>query len=112
MREYPVPFSAREETPFMAGLTVREMLWIGGGFMLGLVTSAVIFSFMSAKPQNMILSLPVIFPWVLFCYYLAKKKVKEDDKKETLDRHYFKLVKYRRRPHIYLNYRREGDGQG
>ena len=108
MREYPVPFSAREETPFMAGLTVREMLWIGGGFMLGLAASAAVFSCLRAAPQNIVFSLPVILPWVLFCYYLAKKKVKEDDKKETLDRHFLKLLMYRYRPHIYLNYRREG----
>ena len=109
MSEYHVPFSAREEAPFMAGLTVREMLWVGGGFMLGLAAAAVVFAWLALGSLNLIFSLPIIFPCVLFGYYLAKKKVKEDDKKETLDRHCLKLFKYRFRPHTYLNYRKGGD---
>jgi len=92
----------------MAGLTVREMLWIGGGFLIGLFSAVLVFSFLDAGTMNIILSLPIILPCVLCCFFLAKKKVREDDKKETLDRHYLKLFKYRLRSHNYLNYRREG----
>ena len=108
MREYPVPFSTREETPFMGGLSIREMLWIGGGFILGLVATALLFSLLNTDVKNMIICLPVALPFMFLGYYLARKKVVEDDRKETFDKHCFKLFKYKRRPHIFLNYRREG----
>ena len=108
MREYPVPFSAREEAPFMAGLTVREMLWLGGGFIVGLAAAALLFVLFETDVLNMILCLPIIVPFVLLGYCLARKRTKEDDKKETLDRHYYKLFRYRRRSRIYLNFRRGG----
>ena len=109
MREYPVPFSAREETPFMAGLSVREMLWTGGGFILGLITTILLFTMIKADTMNMILCLQVVIPCVLLCFFLSRKRTKEDDKKETLDRHYYKLIRYKFRPHIYLNFRRRGE---
>jgi len=108
MREYPVPFSTREETPFMAGLSVREMLWTGGGFILGIVAAIVLFILLGAETINMILCIPAIIPCVLLCFCLAKKRTKEDDKIETLDRHYLKLIKYKYRSRAYLNYRRGG----
>lgn len=106
MRDYRVPFSTREETPFILGLTAREMLWIGGGFILGLVSSVLTFMIIGAQLRNLILSLPTIIPFTFAGFYLAKKKVSEDDHDETLDRHYIKRLRYKFRPHKYLNYRR------
>ena len=108
MREYPVPFSAREETPFMAGLTVREMLWIGVGFVVGLVAASTAFALSRASATNMIICLPAIIPCVLLSFYLVKKKVIEDDRKETLERHYIKSFKYKQRAKVYLNFRQKG----
>lgn len=105
MREYPVPFSTREENPFIFGLTIREMLWIGGGFFVGLLFAATIFFAVGAKLQNLILCLPVIIPFTIAAFYLSRKRVKEDDHAETLDRHMIKKLKYKLRPHKYLNYR-------
>lgn len=108
MREYRVPFSTLEETPFILGLTIREMGWIGGGFLVGLVFSFITFLIIGAKLQNIILSLPTIIPFTLFGLYLAKKKVIKGDYTETLDRYWFKKIKYKFRPHKYLNFRRAG----
>ena len=108
MREYPVPFSTKGESPFMGGLSIREMLWIGGGFIVGLTAAIAFFALLRTETRSMIVSFPVIIPFVCLGFYLARKKITEDDKKETLDRHCLKLFKYRRRPHIYLNYRKEG----
>ena len=108
MREYPVPFSAREEAPFMSGLTIREMLWIAGGFLIGFIFAIIVFSLFKVKIISVIVCLPVIIPFMLMSLYLAKKQIKEDDKKETLDRHYYKLFKYKYRPKKYLNYREGG----
>jgi hypothetical protein len=108
MREYPVPFSTKEETSFMAGLTVREMLWLGGGFILGLFGASLLFLLLRAETRNMIICLPAVVPCVLASLYLARKKVTEEDRQETLDRHYYKAVRFKYRPHIYLNYRKEG----
>lgn len=108
MKYYPVPFSAREETPFIFGLSVREMLWLGGGFMTGLFVALLTFVLVGAKLQNLIFCLPAITPFVWLSFYLARKKVQEDDHYETLDRHLIKKLKYKFRPHTYLNFRREG----
>ncbi|SFH34414.1 PrgI family protein [Desulfotomaculum arcticum] len=107
MKYYPVPFSAREETPFIFGLYVREMLWIGAGIIVGLVIALIIFVPIGAKLQYLILCLPVMIPFVGLSFYLARKRVKEDDRYETLDRHLIKKLKYKYRPHTYLNFRRE-----
>lgn len=106
MRYYQVPFSAREETPFIFGLTVREMLWLGGGIMLGFTAALATFVFVGAKLPNLILSLPLVIPFVAVSFYLSRKKIREDDHHETLDRHLIKGLKYRFRPHTYLNMRR------
>ncbi|KJS73329.1 MAG: hypothetical protein JL56_11515 [Desulfotomaculum sp. BICA1-6] len=108
MRYFPVPFSAREETPFIFGLTVREMLWLGGGIMAGFMAALATFVFVGAKLQNLILCLPMVIPFMVVSFYLSRKKVREDDHHETLDRHLIKKLKYRFRQHTYLNLRRGG----
>jgi len=50
----------------------------------------------------------VMIPFVWVSFYLSRKKVKEDDHYETLDRHLIKKLKYKYRPHTYLNFRRGG----
>lgn len=106
MRDYPVPFSSREETPFIFGLSTREMLWIGGGAIAGFIMAVVIFFIIGASLQNMIFCLPALLPTTGAGWYLARKPVKEDDNIVTVDRHLLKVLKYRFRPHKYLNYRR------
>ena len=106
MRDYQVPFNTREEAPFIMGLSIREMLWLGVGFTIGLLITAMLFSLIKAGPQSIILSLPAIVPSVGLTFFLAKKKVREDDHLETLDRHLLKSLRYKFKPHIYLNYRR------
>ena len=108
MRDYPVPFSAKEETPFIMGISVREMLWLGGGFTLGLLITAVLFSLIKIGAQSMFLALPAIIPSVGLSFFLARKKITEDDHQETLDRHVLKYLQYQLKPHTYLNYRKEG----
>ncbi|MBM7854963.1 type IV secretory pathway VirB3-like protein [Desulfohalotomaculum tongense] len=105
MREYIVPFSTREETPFIFGITIREMFWIGGGFFIGLFFAAAAFFVIGTKLQNIIFCLPVIIPFIAVALYLARKQVVEDDHTETLDRHLIKMLKYRLRCHKYLNFR-------
>ncbi|MCF8010047.1 MAG: PrgI family protein [Clostridiales bacterium] len=79
MREYQVPFSTREEEPFIFGLKIREMLWLGGGFFIGLITAVSVFFIIGTELQNLIICLPAIIPFTAAGLYLSKKKVKEDD---------------------------------
>lgn len=106
MREYRVPFSTREETPFILGLTVREMAWIGCGFLAGLIFSLITFLVLGARIQNILLSLPTIIPFTYLGFYLAKKMVIYGDYTESMDRYYIKRIKYKMRAHKYVNYRR------
>ncbi|ABO49464.1 hypothetical protein Dred_0928 [Desulforamulus reducens MI-1] len=106
MREFRVPFSTREETPFIFGLTIREMAWIGSGFLVGLVFSFITFMIIGAKLQNIILSLPTIIPFTFLGLFLAKKRIIKGDYIETIDRYWFKKAKYKMRAHKYVNYRK------
>lgn len=108
MRNYPVPFSSREESPFIFGLSVREMLWISGGVITGFILAVSVFVISGSGLQDMIFCMPALLPTTLTGLYLAKRKVVEDDNIVTLDRHLFKKLKYRFRSHKYLNCRRWG----
>ncbi|MCL6476994.1 MAG: PrgI family protein [Peptococcaceae bacterium] len=106
MRDYPVPFSSREESPFIFGLSVREMLWISGGVIAGLILAAIVFVLSGSGLQDIIFCMPALLPTTGIGLYMAKRKVVEDDNIVTLDRHLFKKIKYRFSPHKYLNTRR------
>lgn len=106
MKHYPVPYSSREETPFIFKLSVREMIWIGGGIISGFVLAIMLFTIAGINFQNMIFCLPAMLPTTGLGWYLAKKTVTEDDNIVTMDRHLLKKIKYKLRPHKYLNYRK------
>lgn len=107
MRDYPVPYSTREETPFIfKNLSIREMLWIGGGAINGFIIAVLLFVLSGARLENIILCMPVLIPFTGAGWYLAKKKVEEDDNIVTLDRHLLKKIKYKFRSHKYVNYRK------
>lgn len=101
-----MPFSSREETPFIFDLTIREMAWIGSGFLIGMIFSFLIFLIIGAKLQNIILCLPAIVPFVLLGFYLAKKTTTKGDYTETLDKFFLRKIRYQVRPHKYVNFRR------
>ncbi len=109
MREYRVPFSTREEAPFIFGLTIREMAWIGGGFLVGLVFSLISFLIIGTELENIILCLPTIIPFTLLGLYLAKKTVNKGDYTQTLDRYCLSQIRYKYRPHKYLSFRRASE---
>ncbi|MEW6697312.1 MAG: PrgI family mobile element protein [Bacillota bacterium] len=105
-REYRVPFSTREETPFIFGVTVREMAWIASGFLIGVFFSFIAFLIIGPKLQNIILCLPIIIPFIFLGFYLGKKTVIRGDYTESLDKYFIKKIRYKIKPHKYVNFRR------
>lgn len=105
MRDYPVPFPTREETAFIFNCTLRELIWIGGGFMVGFVAAIILFIVTGMHLKNVILCFPVLIPATAAGFYFGKKRIKVDDNTLTTDKYLTLKFKYRHRPHKYYNRR-------
>lgn len=106
MRDYPVPFSTREETPFLFNLAIREMCWLGAGIFIGTVISLTVFFLFIKRIELAILCLPIIAAFAGTARYISIMKVREDDHIVHFDRHLINNLKYRLKCHEYINYRR------
>lgn len=104
MRYYPVPYSTREDIKAVFGLSYREFTMLASGVVAGCVLSLVLF--LLTKVFIVIFILTVVPLTTGMAWYLAFKRVLEVDHYETVDRHVWKGILYRLRPHNYINYRR------
>lgn len=105
MRDYPVPFSTREEAAFIFNFTLRELMWIGGGFLVGFVVAIIIFVLTGMHLKNVFFCFLVVIPTTAAGFYFGKKKYEVGDNVLTTDRYLLLKFKYRNRLHKYYNRR-------
>lgn len=105
MRDYPVPFSTREEAPFIFNLTLRELMWIGGGFLVGFVAAIFLFVITGMHLKNVFFCFLVVLPTTAAGFYFGKKRFEMGDNILATDKYLLLKFKYRYRPHKYYNRR-------
>jgi hypothetical protein len=102
MRLYPVPFTTQGEEKLIFNLTIKQVLVIGLGSIVGFTAMTILSKILGVL---MLYCLPVMLPFLGISIFLALAKKNKSGRSLELGEYVFLKFCYKHQPKHYLRFR-------